>query len=140
MQSNCQGCIDVCFFSTIFKAVFLYSSTTITFHSIVFWDSSVHILVDLDLLHTTQGFLYADPLNHSTDTLLCLLLVLIMRLGKMLLQTSPSCSSTTSLGPEPAPNCAFSECCCSIAGNHLLQLQEQHIHKSNKLPTNLTNN
>jgi hypothetical protein len=44
------------------------------------------------------------------------------------------------LGREPAPNCAFNECCCSIAGNHLLQLQEQHIHKSNKLPTNLTNN
>jgi hypothetical protein len=75
MQSNCQGCIDVCFFSTIFKAVFLYSSTTIAFHYIVIWASSACILVvALDLLHTTQGFLHADPLNHSTDTLLCLLL------------------------------------------------------------------
>ena len=36
------------------------------------------------------------------------------------------------LGSEPAPNCTFSECCCSIAGKHLLQLQEQHIHKSDK--------
>ena len=43
------------------------------------------------------------------------------------------------LDPEPTPNGAFSECCCSIAGNHVLQLQEQHIHNNNKLPTNLTN-
>jgi hypothetical protein len=48
----------------------------------VIWASSVHILVDLNLLHTTQGSMYADPLNHSTDTLLCLLFVLINRVRR----------------------------------------------------------
>ena len=117
--------------------IFLDSSTAIAFHAIVIWASSVHILVALELLLTSQRFLYADPLNCSTDTLLSLLLVPIMQLWKMLLQTFPFSSRFTD--PEPAPYCAFSDCCCSIAGNNVLQLQERHIHNNNMLPTNLTN-
>jgi hypothetical protein len=46
--------------------MFLDSSTSIVFHSIVIWASSVHILVDLKLLLTTQGFLYADTSSFAS--------------------------------------------------------------------------
>ncbi len=78
--------------------------------------------------------LIADPLKRSINTLLCL-------------SSSRSCRKCSCAlvflalvirGPEPAPSGPFSECCCSIAGDqHVLRLQEQHIHKNNKLQRDL---
>jgi len=84
-------------------------------------------------LFMDSWMIIADPLKHSINTLLCL---------SLSRSCGNSCCGLVLLalviqGPEPAPSGAFSECCCSIAGKHVLQLQEQHIHSNNKLPRDL---
>ena len=114
-------CIDVWFLFPIFNRVFVASSMTIAFTTLL--HSNVRVFCSYSCCSHVSSFRDYCIIQWNAQ------LTHFFACCNHADLDNAAVACPLVLGPEPAPCSAFSECYCSMARNNVRLQQAQHIHK-----------